>query len=122
MKLTKTHYWVIGIVILVIIIFIYVKWFAPQAVASTLKIKQPSTSYAQENKTTFPLQKGSQGPEVKNIQHILNIGYGAALKEDGIWGPDTDYQVNVYFDTSSISKEDYDKLLKIYNVSQNFTA
>ena len=50
--------------------------------------------YFEQTKTTL-LRKGDSGDEVKLLQHRLNI-LGSQLKEDGIWGVQTDSAVRGY--------------------------
>lgn len=61
-------------------------------------------------KNVFPLQKGSKGNEVTNLQRYLNVRWKAGLEDDGIWGKDTDKAIQTFEKTSSVTAAEYAKM------------
>lgn len=59
----------------------------------------------------FPLQKGSRGSKVRDVQRYLNMRYRSGLEEDGIWGSKTEAAINKNERTSSLSSADYAKMI-----------
>lgn len=60
----------------------------------------------------FPLQKGSRGEEVKNLQHYINLKSIANLVEDGVFGTKTETVLKNLWKTTSVSKAEYIKMMK----------
>jgi len=53
-----------------------------------------SAASATEVRLSLPvLRKGNEGPAVATLQFLLNTVHGAALAEDGIFGPRTETAV-----------------------------
>lgn len=79
--------------------------------------------------SVFPLEKGSEGGEVKKLQQYLNRSASCKsktpppnpnarmrpflpLEEDGIFGDQTSYVLNTCYNTSSISKNTFINMMK----------
>lgn len=80
-----------------------------------IKASLPSGSgnVAQSKAATFPLQKGSRGPEVTIYQIYLNKRYNAGLEEDGIWGSQTQSASLKSTGLSSVSLAQYKQFVAI---------
>ncbi len=72
---------------------------------------------------SFPLQQGSKGSKVSDIQTQLNKYFSAGLTVDSYYGPLTAAAVQSIIGTSIVSKDDYSMLMNIktgYIVSGDF--
>lgn len=84
-----------------------------EAVKDVVKTVTPATNPKPAPKSVFPLQKGSRGPEVKNLQRYINMNSIAKLDEDGIFGTKTETVLKNLWGTTSVSQKEYNKMLGI---------
>ncbi len=82
-----------------------------ETVASLVPNKEAKTTPTP--KSVFPLQKGSRGPEVKNLQRYINNNSIAKLDEDGIFGTKTETVLKNLWGTASVTQKEYNKMLGI---------
>lgn len=61
----------------------------------------------------FPLLKGSENSSVKSLQKVLNLAYKSNLKEDGIFGDNTEKELLKRFNKKSITYNEYLSFLKL---------
>ncbi len=92
---------VVAAIVLAIIYFVLIK-----------KSPDETTMVGAVTPATFPLKKGSRGKEVEQLQSYLLKTYGAQFPIsgiDGIWGDETEANVQKWLKKDNVSKESYDK-------------
>ena len=104
-----------------------IKMSVTPAAEPVIPQESDNTQESQEN-DDFPLQKGSVGERVEELQRLLQIrGYLSPENEeegtlgvDGVWGEETDQAVKDYFKDAgkqinekiSLTREEYDALIE----------
>ncbi len=115
MDLSKNKkYIIIAVIIIAIIAFIWWKNKKKEEVKVTESVEEEKQTLfpKEEIMTSFPLQLGSKGPEVKKLQTWMLKNEGAQIKVDGIWGKETDAAVKKFLKLSQVNKEKYESLIK----------
>ena len=81
---------------------------------TTVPVPKPAVVPKPAPVSTFPLARGSRGPEVKNLQGYLNRKYPVGLTlldEDGVFGSKTEAFLKKFVGTTSVSRVEYDAMM-----------
>ena len=102
---------IIAVLIIALIIYLKNKSVEDDGNVSMNKTLSSNIS-ASTTRSIFPLQYGSKGEEVKNLQMYLN-SKGEKLLIDGIWGPLTETSVAKVLKLKTINEVDYKALVSV---------
>lgn len=124
LKMSKKAWWITGIVLLVVILTVWL-------ISRAKNIKQSNTTSgttdenneSNTNTSVFPLQYGSRGVEVENLQQWLQQ-QGQALPQygiDGIFMNETKSALTEVTGSSKVTASDYTKMMNGTYVIDNNT-
>ncbi len=111
MDAKNKKYWIIAILglIAVVVLIIWRKKNQELQKAEDVPNEAAPVKLNDQQKvvSTFPIKKGSTGPEVFKVQAWLLKNEGAQIKVDGIWGNETEKAVNKFLKVNGISEAKY---------------
>lgn len=118
---------IIFIVVLVLVSLFLIFKSKNSATSTTLPKKSNTGSNIIHNvvsvvtpQSSFPLQQGKSGEQVKNLQQYLNDNYNAGLTVDGNFGPKTASALQANLNEVSMTEDEYNTIIGVDQYSSQF--